>query len=158
MKPYHDTSIEDLHERIAFARRDRGYFKVTDADFYALREKYGYIYETGDGEDHPFVLVREKQYYRNDADFRWGKIIERHHIGEYEFIEHIPNQASNVSDEDYEAEGGTNQRHFSALINGRSIGRSYTSLDAALVGVVAYKYDGNNTRADRYFLKSIGAS
>jgi hypothetical protein len=45
---------------------------------------------------------------------------------------------------------------FHIYVNGRSIGRSIDSFDAALVMAVAHKYEGANSRAGDYFCKMVG--
>jgi len=85
--------------------------------------------------------------------FVWGPVVEVHEIGEYAFIEYHPQiftNGSGTGEYDYDT------TMFSAYINGGSIGRSYETLDKALIGVIAYKEDGPNTRADGYFYSMIG--
>jgi hypothetical protein len=51
----------------------------------------------------------------------------------------------------------THENHFSAYINGTATGHSYSPLDAAFVGTIAWKYDGLNSQAAMYFMRMIGA-
>lgn len=70
--------------------------------------------------------------------FVWGKILKVHTIGEYQIIEYI-----NRLD---------NERKFAGYIDYDDVCRSYSSLDAALAGVIAIKYEGLNGKADSYFM------
>jgi len=72
--------------------------------------------------------------------FTWGKVVEVHTIGEYQIIAYTRNR--NI--------------FYSAFINFNSINRSEDSLDKALIGVIAYKIDGCNSKAAEYFTKMIG--
>lgn len=99
--------------------------------------------------DRTLVVGKDNRMRR----FPWGKVIHTHLVGDYAIVEYIPSQASNVSDEDYAEQIAKHPRMFH--IEGAS--RSYHSLDAALVGCVALKHDGINTRADGYFMRMIGA-
>ena len=81
-----------------------------------------------------------------------GQCLAVHEIGEYSFVEYNP-----YIDISNKTRGFQEFSLFAAFINGKKTGRSYETLDAGLVGVIACKYDGGNTKADRYFIKSIGA-
>lgn len=84
-------------------------------------------------------------------DCGWlGPIIAIHTIGQYDIVEHWHEPASNSDDRN-------TYRAFSPFIDGKSIANFYYSMDAALVGAIAWCYDGANTRADLYFLRGIGA-
>ena len=45
--------------------------------------------------------------------------------------------------------------NFHPFIDGRDTNQSYHSLEAALVGVIAYKYEGCNHHADTYFIIAL---
>ena len=89
------------------------------------------------------------QQAHEDCDWL-GTIIAIHSIGEYDFVEYLSTPASNNADK-------TRRIAFSSYIGGERTCRSYSSLDEALVGVIARKYDGINTQADRFFMRGIGA-
>ena len=72
--------------------------------------------------------------------FTWGRVVDVHTIGEYQFVAYIRDR--NVL--------------FSSFINFNSICHSEDSLDKALIGVIAHKVDGCNSRAAEYFTKMIG--
>lgn len=82
-----------------------------------------------------------------------GKFIALHEIGRYSLVEYksklfdgctpkIPTEYAEKSS-------------FSAYIDGQPINTSFSSLEEAIVGAIAYKYDGCNTKADTYFFKAI---
>jgi hypothetical protein len=73
-------------------------------------------------------------------EFVWGNVVKNHAVGEYNIIEFVRD----------------GEHLFHAYIGGKDTNHSFTSLDAALVGVIAYKYEGGNHRADRYFTKMVG--
>ena len=86
------------------------------------------------------------------GNFTWGEAVEKHEIGEYTIIEYHPHEYVNCCSTgkvDY------SKTEYSCYINHNPISRSTESLDAALACCIAYKLDGANTRADRYFMKSI---
>lgn len=78
-----------------------------------------------------------------EKDFCWGKVIKTHYIGQFQFIE------AERNNKDYPV-------LFSAYINFESISRSYMSLESAMIGVIAYKYDGSSSQAAEFFEKMIG--
>jgi hypothetical protein len=85
-------------------------------------------------------------------DFPWGKVAHVHEVGEYQIVEYHPRVAVGCT--------LTKELHdhteFHPYINGKNTSTSYRSLDAALVGVIAHKHDGANTRADVYFCRMVG--
>lgn len=87
--------------------------------------------------------------------YTWGEVIEVHTIGQYSFVEYHPWETRGSIILSGQPNYGA--RAFGAYIDGRSISRSYDSLDAALVGVVGYRHDGTNSQAAGYFMKMIGA-
>ena len=80
-------------------------------------------------------------------DFPWGKVIKTHAIGDYKIIEYAERGASNHPTH----AGKPTGRHLFHCDH-----YSYESLDHALIGIIARKHDGVNTRADVYFLRMIG--
>jgi len=85
-------------------------------------------------------------------DFPWGPIERVHEIGEYQIVEYHPQVFKNCC--------GTGKHHdytqFHPYRDGKSDGNSYCSLDDALIGVIARKYDGINSQAAAYFGRMIG--
>lgn len=88
------------------------------------------------------------QARKNDG---WlGQIVAVHTIGRYEIVELWHKPAPNVLDQ-------TVYLAFATYIDGVSTHNMYDSMEEALVGCIAIAHDGVNTRADRYFMRSIGA-
>ena len=80
-------------------------------------------------------------------DFSWGEVIKVHTVGEYLIFEFI---------DGYELkEHGKKEISFHAFINYQNVSRSYNSLDSCLVGTLAYKYDGANSQADKFFSRMV---
>jgi len=77
----------------------------------------------------------------------WGKIKKIHEIGEYVIVEYSEPNYRNVENNESIV--------FHPFINGKDTNRGYDTLDGAIVGVIARKHDGINTKADRYFMKAI---
>ena len=90
------------------------------------------------------------QRIKNGNEFTWGYLLAIHEIGEYSIVEYHPWENRGLV-------GCVNQteKRYSGYLNGRSIGQSFESLDAALAGCIAYKHEGANHRADLYFMKML---
>lgn len=70
------------------------------------------------------------------------RIVATHGIGGYQIIE---------------TEGDTpGAQRFFPYVDGRSTGNYESSLDAALIVAIAFRYDGNNSQAAHYFARMIG--
>lgn len=93
------------------------------------------------------------QRIKNGNEFTWGYLLAIHEIGEYYIVEYHPWEVS----EHRVLVGSANENEtlYSGYFNGRSIGQSFESLDAALAGCIAYKHEGANHRADLYFMKML---
>ncbi len=96
-------------------------------------------------ENHLTEVSFESKIMFIEETFHWGQVIKTHIIGEFQIIE-------------YEAIfNGKNQGiRFHPYINFCDIGNSYYSLDEAIIGVIAYKYDGCNSQAASFFNRMIG--
>ena len=82
-----------------------------------------------------------------------GEFVEFHTLGEYSIVEYKPTKYDGISPaipKQYDTES-----LFHPFINGTDTNTSYETLEKAIIGAIAYKYDGGNTRADEYFFKSI---
>ena len=76
------------------------------------------------------------------SECEWlGQPITAHKIGEYQIVEYKNRE--------------TNEHNFTTFINYKSLSHSYNTLDAAIAGCIAYKYEGCNHAADMYFMKMI---
>jgi hypothetical protein len=78
-----------------------------------------------------------------EKSFSWGKVIKVHVIGEYQIIEYETKINKDIN--------------FHPYINFCDIGHSYYTLDEALIGVIAYKYDGANSQAFYYVTRMLGS-
>ena len=65
--------------------------------------------------------------------FSWGEITQVYSMGEYIIFKYISPEGT----------------MYYPYINYKDVGRSYDKLDQAIVGLITYKYDGENTQADR---------
>lgn len=76
-------------------------------------------------------------------EFQWGTVRQMHDIGEYIIVEYTKETTGEIG--------------FHPYISGVDTNHTYNSLDAALAGCIAMKYEGVNTRADTYFMRAVGA-
>lgn len=92
--------------------------------------------------------------------FPWGRILDVHVIGRYAMIEYQSARPGNAQ------RGWKSERMFSGYLHQpeskradsrgwMDIGQSFHSMDAALVGLVAYAAEGGNSQAARFFMKMI---
>lgn len=86
------------------------------------------------------------------GEYFGGAVVAVHRIGEYAILEYLDRDYRGGSNPNYGKLTG--EHTFSTFINECSTSHGYNSLDAALVGVIAFKRDGCNTCADRYFMKA----
>jgi hypothetical protein len=70
-------------------------------------------------------------------DFVWGQVKQIHKIGDNEIIEYYNHKDDKVN---YHVE---------------NTHASYETLDKALIGALAHKYDGCNTRADEMIFRML---
>ena len=70
-----------------------------------------------------------------------GTVQQIHEIGEFAFVE-------------YENKYG--EKGFSIFIQGESTGHGDSTLESALAGAIAYKYDGPNSQAAHFFMRMVG--
>ena len=78
-------------------------------------------------------------------EFNWGIVTNVHCVGEYVIFEYISNSK--------DSKGIT---FYHAFMDYKNISISYHTLDQCLIGTIAYKYDGINSKAANYFYKMIG--
>ncbi len=98
----------------------------------------------------------ELKRLKSGANFTWGRLIKIHEIGEYSIVEFYPWITENSTV--WSGTPDTTKKEFTTYVMGKDCGRGFLSLDAAIVGCIAYKHDGINTRADYYFMKMIGTN
>jgi len=85
--------------------------------------------------------------------FTWGELIQLHEIGKYTFGEYHPWKRDGITVLTGEADTITN---FHVWINGWDSARSYSSLEAAMAGAIAYAFDGANSQAGVFFCRMVG--
>ena len=99
-----------------------------------------------------------KELRHGNWNFSWGKIIRIEEIGiagdvNFSIVVFHPWKTKGCTVEtgrpDYD------KIYFHGYVNDEDTHESYLSLEEALVGCVAYKREGFNHRADRYFFKMI---
>jgi hypothetical protein len=82
-----------------------------------------------------------------------GKVLGVHSIGEYHLVEFKPKVYEDCTPKvptEYATES-----LFTGFIGTNQINISYSSLDEALVSLIAIKHCGSNTVAGEYFMKMI---
>ena len=85
--------------------------------------------------------------------FPWGPIVKIHEVGPYQIVEYLDDRSSYPRTQ----QEGHGRTMYQPWVNGRSTSTSWPSLDAALVGAIAYQAEGPNGQAAYYFLRMIGA-
>lgn len=85
--------------------------------------------------------------------FIWGEAIKLHEVGPYSILEFHPWQSRGISS--YPCTPDRGVIRFHAWVNSADTHHGFSSLDAALVGCVAYAHEGCNHRADGYFMRMI---
>lgn len=88
---------------------------------------------------------------RSSSSFWLGPVVGYHEIGEYGFLEYLETDFNHLGPR-YGQLTGCNK--FSIYINGHSTSRSASSLDEALIVAIAFKRDGCNSQAARFFLRA----
>lgn len=89
--------------------------------------------------------------------FHWGPVVAAHRIGDYMIVEFHPMvMEGNHGTGKYEAEKVEFHAYVLSENSWQDTCHGFESLDSAIVGVIAYKHEGANHRADRYFMKMLG--
>jgi hypothetical protein len=87
------------------------------------------------------------------SGFTWGEVKTVHVVGDYQIIEYHPRKTENnrvLKDIDYE------QVAFHPYIDWKDTNRGFGTLEEAMVGVIALRFDGLNSQAAMYFSKMVG--
>jgi hypothetical protein len=85
-------------------------------------------------------------------EFPWGPIDQVHEIGPYQIVEYR-HDMSRTTARDYSDHG---RGQFHPFIDGKDTSQSFDSLDAALVGAIAYRHEGPDGSAAYYFMRMLG--
>lgn len=83
----------------------------------------------------------------NLENFVWGTVIKVHEIGDMSVVEY--REAEYRKHE-------TGKLQFQGCLNDADTGHSYDTLDQAIVGTLAIKYEGFNSQAAIYFWRMVG--
>ena len=81
--------------------------------------------------------------------FPWGKVVAVHTIGEYDIVEYKRWTYENGSMVYPRVPQVSSSFH--PYINGKDTHRSFDMMEKALVGAIAYRYDGCNSQAGSMF-------
>lgn len=82
-----------------------------------------------------------------------GKVVEIHELCDYGIVEYLP--FVSISDK---SKGFSDEPMFATYIKGKSLGHSYDTLEAAITGAIACRYDGANTQAGSFFIRMIASN
>jgi hypothetical protein len=106
-------------------------------------------------------LIMHKQMGPGNKPFTWGTVKEWWTIGRYTICRYEHDRPCVIASEGRElSPRQLNKRdplRYHTWVGGEDTNHGHSSLDEALAHCIAYEHDGINTRADRYFLKAIGA-
>jgi hypothetical protein len=91
-------------------------------------------------------------FCKRPGGFTWGRLVKVHRIGDYQVVEFNPEKSEREPGE-YPYEDTT---EYHPYVAGVDTMWSFGSMDAALVGAIAYKNEGANSRAAQYFCKMVG--
>lgn len=73
--------------------------------------------------------------------FTWGPISTIYEVGPYTIAKYTNKKGETL---------------YHAWVEGKDTHHSYESLDAALVGAIAYRHEGPNSQAAGYFMRMMG--
>lgn len=91
---------------------------------------------------------------RRGEPFTWGEVIRIHEIGHdnvYSVVEYHPWKS--LSHVDKTPDPDVVLFHY--YVNGVDTNHLTDTLEAAIVGAIAYAFEGPNHHADKYFMKGI---
>ena len=90
---------------------------------------------------------------RNGAAFTWGMITKIYEVGEYTIAAYAEWKRENSM---IRVGVPSDEIAYHVWVNGKNTSQSCGSLDQALACAIAYKHEGVNHNADRYFMVMIG--
>lgn len=76
--------------------------------------------------------------------FPWGRVVQVHKIGDIAIIEAISDTS-----------GMEGETQFHGWVGDKNTCHAYSDLDAAIVGTIAYKYQGPNSQAGMFFCRMV---
>ena len=75
------------------------------------------------------------------SNYTWGPIDGSYSVGPYDILRYRATQDGFL--------------FFHAFVNGEDTNHSFNSLDEALAGAIAYRAEGPNCQAGKYFIQSL---
>ena len=84
--------------------------------------------------------------------FPWGEVRQVHSIGDIEVVEFYGRQ---YEDGQTSPDVDRSVSLFHPYLNGEDLNQSYDTLDGAVVGAIAFKYEGSDSRAAYYFWRMV---
>lgn len=91
--------------------------------------------------------------FKPKSPFTWGLPIKYYHVGPYTVLMFHTWQRKGSSVLTGLAD--LNKIEYHGWIDGKDTSTSWTTLDEALAGLIAYRHDGPNCRAGDYFIRSL---
>ena len=90
----------------------------------------------------------------NGERFSWGVVIQEIKVSDFWIVEYAQDLSNTGGCADYSKHGS----HLFSVetINGKRRSHSYLSLDEALIGAIAAKYDGYGSHAEHFIQRMIG--
>jgi len=85
--------------------------------------------------------------------FTWGKILQIFEIGPYAIASFHPWKTDGATVLDGKTD--FEKIHYHVWVYGKDTCHTYDSLDEAMAGCIAYRSEGANHQADRYFIASL---
>ena len=105
-------------------------------------------------------LPRNPQFPGNlgpdGKEFVWGPIVKIHEIGEFKIVEHLRDYSTYSLAKDDELVNEHGKPSFSCYINNKSLSYGVDTLDDAILGCIACKYDGFGSHVAGYIRKMVG--
>jgi hypothetical protein len=89
---------------------------------------------------------------KNKAEYTWGNIIKIHEMPDYAIIEYHPWIVKGVT---VTRIGNEDKIMYAGYVKGKCINETWNTFDDAIIGCIAYKYEGPNHMAEYYFTKMI---
>jgi len=96
--------------------------------------------------------ANEVEKLQDGGSFWLGRIVKWHKLGEYDIAEYHPRamdgaRISKVID--------TDTTNFAGYIDGRDASHSWSTLEQAIVGLIAIRRDGPNSQAGTFFCRMV---
>jgi hypothetical protein len=87
--------------------------------------------------------------------FTWGTVIAIYTVGPYDIVEYHPWKRNERSRNVLTGDPDLGKTEFHVYVEGKSTSHGFASLDGALAGAIAYRVEGPNHAADRYFIRAL---